>query len=129
MRTLGRLALAAILLVAGVGHFVATEAFQAQVPRFMPNPAAVIYVSGVVELALGAALLVARARQPHVGLAAAVFFILIFPGNISQYLTHTPAFGLETDTARAIRLVFQPVLVALALWSTGGWRLVRRLRH
>jgi uncharacterized membrane protein len=53
-----------------------------------------------------------------VGKAAAAFFVAIFPGNVSQYLTHTDGFGLDTDRKRAIRLVFQPLLVAWALWST-----------
>jgi len=32
------------------------------------------------------------------------------------------AFGLTSDGARAARLVFQPLLVLWALWSTGAWR-------
>jgi hypothetical protein len=46
----------------------------------------------------------------------------VFPGNISQYLTQTDAFGLNSDSARAIRLIFQPVLVLWALWSTGFFK-------
>ena len=61
-------------------------------------------------------------RRVLVGLAAAVFFILIFPGNISQYVNRIDAFGLNTDQARFNRLFFQPVLVLWALWSTGAWR-------
>ena len=52
----------------------------------------------------------------------------IFPGNISQYLEHMNAFGLNTDQARAIRLLFQPVLVIWALWSTGAWQAWRESR-
>jgi len=47
-----------------------------------------------------------------------LFFVAIFPGNISQWLTRTDAFGLDTDEARLIRLFFQPLLVLWALWST-----------
>jgi len=39
-------------------------------------------------------------------------------GNISQYINHINAFGLDSDRARAIRLLFQPLLVLWALWST-----------
>jgi uncharacterized membrane protein len=42
----------------------------------------------------------------------------VFPGNISQYVKHRDAFGLDTDTRRFVRLLFQPVLVAWAVWST-----------
>ena len=57
-----------------------------------------------------------------IGWLTAAFFVAIFPGNISQYTTHTDAFGLDSDRARAVRLLFQPVLVVWALWSTGAWR-------
>jgi len=39
------------------------------------------------------------------------------PANIAQYVEGTDAFGLDTDTKRLVRLFFQPVLVALALWT------------
>jgi uncharacterized membrane protein len=54
-----------------------------------------------------------------VGLIVAIFFILIFPGNINQYVNGIDAFGLDTDQKRLIRLFFQPLLVVWALWSTG----------
>lgn len=124
-RVLGRLALAALLLSAGFGHLTSLrEEFQAQVPSWVPvDPDLVVVASGVVELVLGATVAVVPRRfRPLAGWAAAAFFVAVFPGNISQYLTHTDAFGLDSDRARALRLVFQPVLVAWALWSTGAWR-------
>ena len=57
--------------------------------------------------------------------STAAFFVAIFPGNIAQFTTQTDAFGLESDAARAIRLAFQPLLVAWALWSTQAWQAVR----
>ena len=45
----------------------------------------------------------------------------VFPGNVSQFLTGAEAFGLETDTARAVQLLIQPLLMAWALWCTGAW--------
>lgn len=74
--------------------------------------------SGVVEIGLGAALLVARKRRGLVGIIAALFFVAVFPGNIAQWVEHRDAFGLDTDMKRFVRLFFQPVLIALALWST-----------
>jgi uncharacterized membrane protein len=60
----------------------------------------------------------------------AAFFVAVFPGNIGQWVEHKDAFGLDTDGERLIRLFFQPVLVAWALWSTGAWRyLVARFRQ
>ncbi len=116
-----RVVLAAFIGYAGVGHFRDTESFLAQVPPFLPAPEWIVWISGVVEISFAILLLVAGKRVPQVGIALAAFFVIIFPGNISQALTQTSAFGLETDSARYIRLLFQPVLVAWALWCTNGW--------
>jgi uncharacterized membrane protein len=120
VRTVARWALAAFMLVAGIGHFVATEEFLAQTPTFLPARTAIVYVSGVVEIALGGALLLYRSRRREVGWALAAFLVLVFPGNLHQAISGTPAFGLDSDAARWGRLLFQPVLIAWALWSTGA---------
>jgi uncharacterized membrane protein len=92
--------------------------FQAQVPPWVPfSPDFVVLASGVVEIALGLAL-ISLQRRREVGIATALFFIAIFPGNISQFVNQIDAFGLDSDRARAIRLLFQPLLVLWALWST-----------
>jgi uncharacterized membrane protein len=131
LRTIGRWALGSALLVAGTGHLtVQRQEFQAQVPEWFPADAdAVVVVSGVVGLLLGAALILSGRRSAPVGVAAAGFFIVIFPGNIAQFVEHTNAFGLDSDAKRLVRLFFQPVLVLWALWSTGGWRWLRSLRR
>jgi uncharacterized membrane protein len=82
----------------------------------------VVLASGVVEIVLGAALLIAWKYRARVGWIVAAFFIAIFPGNISQYVNGIDAFGLDSDQARLTRLFFQPLLVAWALWSTGAWK-------
>lgn len=126
-RTIARWILGGALLVAGVGHLtVQRQEFQAQVPAWFPaDEDAVVLVSGVVELVLGAALILAGRRAAPVGLVVAGFFIVIFPGNIAQFLEHKDAFGLDTDGKRFARLFFQPLLVLWALWSTSGWRWLR----
>lgn len=121
----GRVLLAAFLIGAGVAHLVSPEPFTAQVPPWFPAPGATILVSGLVELGLGTALLVLPRRRAVVGWATAAFFLVIFPGNISQFLTGADAFGLHTDTARGLRLLLQPVLIGWALWCTGAWSMWR----
>ncbi len=122
MKFVARLLLGAALIFAGIGHLTfARETFQAQVPNWVPLDADfVVIASGVVELCLGLALASLSKYQVQIGWLTAAFFIAVFPGNVSQYLTHTNAFGLNTDEARLIRLFFQPLLVAWALWSTGA---------
>lgn len=129
IRTLARIALGAALTGAGISHLgSARETFRAQVPTWLPLDADfVVIASGVVEIVLGLWLL-SGFRAYIAGTITALFFIAIFPGNISQWLTQTDAFGLNTDEARLVRLFFQPVLVLWALWSTGAWQWLRQLR-
>ena len=123
-RTIARWILGGFLLVAGAAHLTwSRDTFQAQVPDWMPLDAdLVVVLSGIVELALGAALIAVRRHRALVGWVVAAFVVAIFPGNISQFMTGTDAFGLDSDLARGVRLLFQPVLVVWALWCTGAWR-------
>ena len=130
-RRIGRVALGASLVLAGVAHLsFAREDFQGQVPDWQPfDPDFVVVASGVVEIALGSALIFAKKYRTHVGWVAAAFFIAIYPGNISQLVNHVDSLGLDTDLKRWIRMPFQPVLIAWALWSTGAWRAWRATRR
>ncbi len=114
------------LTSAGISHLTTARAeFQAQVPTWLPLDADfVVIASGVVEIALGLALITLWRYRAWVGLATAAFFIAIFPGNISQWLNGIDAFGLDTDQARFTRLFFQPVLVLWAVYATGANRLL-----
>jgi uncharacterized membrane protein len=129
-RTILRLALGGALVFAGTTHLtLGRTEFQAQVPPWLPlDPDLVVVLSGVAELAIGLALVALPRRRAAVGLVCAAFFVAIFPGNISQWLTGTDAFGLTSDSARFARLFFQPLLVAWALWSTDAWRALIRPR-
>ena len=124
-----QLALGAFLLSAGISHLGSNRTeFLAQVPTWLPlDPDFVVVASGLVESTLGVLLittaLVFKKYRIQVGLITGIFFILIFPGNINQYVNQIDAFGLDTDTKRLIRLFFQPPLVIWALWSTNVIRL------
>ncbi len=121
VKTAARIALGASLVLAGVGHLTfARRTFRAQVPDWVPLPKddTVVY-SGLAEIALGSSLALAGKRhRAAVGKVAAAFFTAVFPGNISQYVNRRPAFGLDTDRKRFVRLLFQPVLIYWALKST-----------
>jgi uncharacterized membrane protein len=119
-RTIGRIALGAALLFAGTSHLTfAREEFAAQVPPWIPvGTDTVVVGSGVVELALGGALVALPKQRVAVGWVVAAFFVAIFPGNIAQFTGQRDAFGLDSDAKRFVRLLFQPVLVVLALEVT-----------
>lgn len=122
-----RILLGLALAVAGIGHlsFARTE-FLGQVPDWVPLDAdLVVVLSGIVEVLLGAALVLLVRPRVALGWIAAAFFVAVFPGNVSQFVDGDAAFGLDSDAARAVRLVFQPVLVVWALWSTGAWGALR----
>ncbi|MBD1270468.1 hypothetical protein IDH50_14235 [Aeromicrobium tamlense] len=131
MKTIARLLLGAVLAFAGVGHLTfARDEFDAQVPNSIPlDEDLVVVVSGIVEIALGAALMAIPRHRRVIGLVAAAFFVAVFPGNVSQYVNGVDAFTLNSDRARLIRLFFQPVLVIWALWSTDALELVRERRR
>jgi uncharacterized membrane protein len=130
LRNATQLLLGAALTYAGTTHLTTSrQEFQAQVPNWVPLSADfVVIASGIVEIALGLSLLILWKYRTQLGWITAAFFIAIFPGNISQYVNGIDAFDLDTDRARAIRLLFQPLLVIWALWSTGAWRSYRAKR-
>jgi len=121
-RTAARLLLGAAMTGAGVLHLTAQrQEFQAQVPDWFPvDEDLTVLGSGVAEIVLGASFVALPRRRRLVGGLLAAFFVVIFPGNVAQYVEGTDAFGLDTDTKRLVRLFFQPLLVLWALYG-GGW--------
>ncbi|WP_313480290.1 hypothetical protein [Microbacterium sp.] len=119
-QTITRSALGGLLLFTGVAHLTfARRGFRVAVPEWVPgDPDATVVASGWAEIALGAALLLARRRRRGVGRLVGLFFIAVFPGNVSQWTHHRSAPGLDTEMKRFGRLFLQPVLVLLALWAT-----------
>jgi len=127
-----RILLAAFMIFAGFSHLTFNRIdFQAQVPDWLPlSKDLVVILSGIVEIGLGFGLALWKNQRVQFGWALALFFVLVFPGNISQYLDGKDAFGsLDSDRARLIRLFFQPVLIAWALWAAGSWKSWRINKH
>ena len=120
-----RILLAIFMIYAGFSHLTFNRIdFQTQVPDWLPlSKDLVVILSGIVEMGLGLGLAFWKNERARFGWALALFFVLVFPGNIAQYLDGKDAFGaLDSDKARLIRLFFQPVLIAWALWSAGSWK-------
>ena len=123
-----RILLGLFMITAAFGHFTFQRIdFQAQVPNWVPmDKDLVVILSGIVELAIGLALIFLTRYKTLIGIGLAIFYVLVFPGNIAQYLNGTDALGMNTDQARLIRLFFQPVLILWALWSTGALGVFRK---
>jgi len=88
LRQLSRILLAFFMVATGIGHLTfLRQEFQAQVPRWVPlDTDTVVVLSGIAEVALGLGLLAWKRYRVHFGIALAVFFALVFPGNIAQYI-------------------------------------------
>jgi len=114
---------------AAISHFTFNRIeFQAQVPEWLPlGKDFVVLASGIAELLLGLGMLFLIKHKPKVGALLALFYIAIFPGNINQYVNEINAFGLNSDKARFIRLLFQPVLIVMALWSTNAIAYIKQV--
>ncbi len=135
VKNIAQLGLGAFLFFAGNSHLYSNrKEFEAQVPTYLPlDPEFVVVASGLVEMALGLLLFITvvefKKYRELIGLITAIFFILIFPGNINQYVNQIDAFGLDTDQKRLIRLFFQPLLVFWALWASGGVKYLAKFRR
>lgn len=127
-----RILLSLFMIYAGFSHLSFNRIeFQSQVPDWVPfSKDLIVILSGIVEMALGLTLLFWKNQRARIGWALAIFFVLVFPGNVAQYIDGRDAFGaLDSDRARLIRLFFQPVLIAWALWSSGAWTAWRKSRN
>lgn len=125
LQNIFRIILAIFMIFAGLSHLTFNRLdFHAQVPDWIPlSKDLVVILSGIVEIILGLGLAFWIKKRVQFGWTLAIFFVLIFPGNIAQYIDGKDAFGvLNSDEARLIRLFFQPVLIAWALWSSGAWK-------
>jgi uncharacterized membrane protein len=125
LQNIFRIILAIFMIFAGLSHLTFNRLdFHAQVPDWIPlSKDLVVILSGIVEIILGLGLAFWKKKRVQFGWTLAIFFVLIFPGNIAQYIDGKDAFGvLNSDEARFIRLFFQPVLIAWALWSSGAWK-------
>ncbi|PTU31736.1 DoxX family protein [Stenotrophobium rhamnosiphilum] len=100
----------------GVGHFVATDFFVSIVPPYIPEPRAMVYISGVFELLGAIGILFARWRS-LAGIGLVVLILAVTPANI--YMWQNPAlFPDFTPLMLDVRMVIQVLLIACVIWST-----------
>lgn len=111
LRTLGRWAFAALFILGGVGHFVATDVYVRIMPPYLPYHRGLVLLSGAFEVALGVLLVVpTTSRLAAWGLVA--LLVAVFPANVFMY-QHPERFGLP-PLLLLLRLPLQGVLI---LWA------------
>lgn len=109
-------ALAAMFFFTGADHFANPARYLPMMPPALPAPLALIYVSGVFELAGAAGLLVRRWRR-WAALGLAALLVAVFPANIYVAVAGISVEGLpEGRWYYWVRLLFQPLFIAWALW-------------
>lgn len=113
--------LAGVLATTGTLHFAVPKVFAGIIPPQLPAPYALVYVSGVAELACALGLVVPRTRLVA-GWATALLFVAVFPGNVQMALDA----GDRSDTYRAIAYARLPLQVPLVLWAVSVARVSRR---
>ncbi|MFP9098447.1 hypothetical protein ACLI09_05275 [Flavobacterium sp. RHBU_24] len=77
----GRLALAVMLLFTAFGHFKFPEGMVLMMPDFIPAKKALVYVTGIMEIAFAVTIMIPETRY-MAGIGLLIFLILIFPANI-----------------------------------------------
>ncbi len=109
-------------IIAGGLHFIVPELYVQIIPPFLPAPLALVYLSGLAEIAVGVGLLIPRTRR-YAAWATVALLIAIFPANIYM-ATHgvviegMPGGGDPSELVRWGRLPLQGVLMLWALWYT-----------
>ncbi len=77
---LGRVAMAALYVIAGAGHFIVTRAYMRIMPDYLPAHRELVLISGAAEIAGGIGLLVPQTRRTA-ALGIVIFLITVFPAN------------------------------------------------
>lgn len=131
LKTVMRFLLAAVLVGAGVMHFVDPWFFVQIMPPYLPWHWELVYVSGVIEIVLGIALLV-PATQRLAAWGAIALFVAVFPANVHMAMANVqfdppPAAGQPSQVAAWARLPLQLVLIAWAWWLARDDRRAGRL--
>jgi uncharacterized membrane protein len=118
VRELWRIALAGAMVVAGVLHFVEPTPFLQHLPPWVPERELLVAVSGGAEVALGLGLLLRPPWRRTAGVLLALFLVAVFPANVYVAVAGVEVDGQPGGLYPWLRLLVQPVLVWLAVWST-----------
>lgn len=108
--------LAVLFIAAGINHFVHPAFYLQMMPPYLPWHLALVYISGVFEIVLGALALFPRFAQ-LAGWGLIALLIAVFPANL--YMAQNPQlFPDISQTVLFIRLPIQLLLIWWAWWAT-----------
>lgn len=112
--------LALLFCVAGAAHFAIPDRYGEIMPRWVPYPMEAVYLSGILEIAGGIALLVPRLRR-LAGYGLVALLVAVFPANVQMLMNAIEGDGSALHVGLLVaRLPLQPLLI---VWV---WRATRR---
>ncbi|RJY09956.1 DoxX family protein [Aurantiacibacter aquimixticola] len=121
IRSALRYLLAAFYALAGYRHLVDPEPFLKITPGWVPWPEQAVLLTGIAEI-LGAAALAqpySRRLMQAGGIGLALYALCVWPANVNHLLMDAAredgGWGLAYHVPR---MVAQPVLIWLALWTS-----------
>ena len=126
-----RVTLGLIMIYIGIAHlsFRRIE-FQAQVPSWLTSDESfvdmIVLISGYIEIIFGVLMVWGGKFKAKTGLVLGVFYVLVFPGNINQYIHEIDGLRMYSNNERFPRFLFQPVLIFWALWSTNALKFFKK---
>lgn len=118
LRVAARWGLGIAMVVAGAAHLANPLPFEQHLPDWVPAGGALIALTGVIEIALGVALVAARHRRQVVGQVTAAYLAAVFPANVYVAVAGVDVDGQPGGIYPWVRLPFQALFIAWALWST-----------
>jgi uncharacterized membrane protein len=119
-------ALALMLLLTASAHFVPAGVtampnhadLERMVPPMIPFPSAMVYLTGLLELAAAAGLVLAGTRRAA-GLGLIVLFVLLLPANIHAALAEVPFHG-DKATPLWVRIPEQALYISAAAYAAAS---------
>jgi uncharacterized membrane protein len=117
-RTAARWGLGIAMVVAGLAHLANPTPFEQHLPDWAPEAPVLVAATGVIEIALGIGLAVVRSRRRLVGMATAAYLAAVFPANVYVAIAGVDVDGQPGGIYPWLRLPFQALFIAWALWST-----------
>jgi uncharacterized membrane protein len=112
-----RIAMTGMLFFTAIGHFTFTKGMVMMIPPFIPSKVVVVYLTGVLEVVLGAGLLVPSVKI-YAGYSLILFFVLLLPANIYAAINHVDFQKATFDGNGPLYLWFRvPLQVIFIAWT------------
>jgi uncharacterized membrane protein len=118
LREAARWGMAIAMAFAGGSHLLLATPFIQHLPTWVPLRAEIVLISGLVEIALGLALLLPPPNRRRAGVALALYLVAVFPGNVYVAVFDVEVDGQPGGAYPWVRLPLQLLFIAWALWST-----------